>query len=125
MNNAVISIMLVEDSVAVRTRLRRLLEDIPRFRVVGEFDAAPDAIAAIGSGPPDLVLLDIKLGVGNGIEVLRYVRQHAPDTKVIVFSQHDEPEYREQFQRAGAQFFFNKTHESGQLVATLTQIAAQ
>lgn len=124
MGIAAINIMLVEDSVAVRARLRRLLEDIPRFRLIGEFDAAQDAISAIGSVPPDIVLLDIKLRAGNGIEVLRHLRRHAPATTVIVFSQHDDPEYREQFERAGAQFFFNKTHEAGQLVATLTQLAA-
>lgn len=120
-----ISIILVEDSVAVRSRLRQILQEIQRFRVVGEFDAAEDAIAAIASEPPDVVLLDIKLRAGNGIEVLRHVKQHAPRTKVIVFSHHDDPEYREQFERAGANFFFNKTREVGQLIATLTQLGAQ
>jgi two-component system OmpR family response regulator len=120
----VISIMLVEDSAAVRNRLREMLNDIQRFHVVGEYDAAQDAIAAIGTEPPDVVLLDIKLRTGNGIEVLRHIKRHAPGAKVIVFSQHDEPEYREQFARAGAQFFFNKTHETGQLVATLTELGA-
>jgi DNA-binding NarL/FixJ family response regulator len=121
----VLSIMLVEDSVAVRTRLREILKDLRRYRIVGEFDAAPDAIAAIGSQPPDVVLLDIKLRASNGIEVLRHIKQHAPSTKVIVFSQHDDPEYREQFERAGSDFFFNKTHEAGKLVATLTALGAQ
>ena len=116
--------MLVEDSATVRNRLREILNDIQRYRVVGEFDAAQDAIAAIGTEPPDVVLLDIKLRAGNGIEVLRHITRHAPGAKVIVFSQHDDPEYREQFERAGAHFFFNKTHETGQLVATLSEIGA-
>jgi DNA-binding NarL/FixJ family response regulator len=123
--DAVIRIILVEDSVAVRDRLREMLHDLQRFRVVGEFDAAEDAIAAIGTEPPDVVLLDIKLRVGNGIEVLRHLRKRAPSATVIVFSQYDEPEYREQFERAGAHFFFNKTRETRQLVATLTQLGAR
>jgi DNA-binding NarL/FixJ family response regulator len=121
----VIRIMLVEDSVAVRNRLRAILDEIERFRIVGEFDAACDAIAAIGTQTPDVVLLDIKLRVGNGIEVLRHLRQHAPAATVIVFSQYDEPEYREQFEQAGAHLFFNKTHETGKLVDALTEIAAR
>jgi DNA-binding NarL/FixJ family response regulator len=116
--------MLVEDSVAVRNRLRQILEEIKRFRVIGEYDASREAIAAIGPEAPDVLLLDIKLRVGNGIEVLRHVRQHAPGTTVIVFSQHDDAGYREQFEQAGAQFFFNKTHEAAKLIATLTQLAA-
>jgi DNA-binding NarL/FixJ family response regulator len=116
--------MLVEDSLAVRKRLREILDDIQRFDVVGEFDTAHDAMAAIASAPPDVILLDIKLRVGNGIEVLRHVRMRAPGAKVIVFSQHDDAGYREQFEQAGANFFFNKTHETGQLVATLTRLAS-
>ena len=119
-----ISILLVEDSLVLRRRLRDILEDIGRFRIVGEFDTAQEAIAAIGAEPPEVVLLDIKLRLGNGIEVLRHIRQHAPDAKVIVFSQHDDPGYREQFEQAGATFFFNKTHETSQLVATLTELGA-
>lgn len=116
--------MLVEDSLPVRRRLREILDDIDRFRIVGEFDTAQDAITAMGSAPPDVLLLDIKLRVGNGIEVLRHVRKHASQSKVIIFSQHDDVGYREQFEQAGAQYFFNKTHETGQLVATLTELAA-
>ena len=116
--------MLVEDSLAVRNRLREILAEIRRFRIIGEFDAAREAMAAIGPEVPDVLLLDIKLRVGNGIEVLRHVRQHAPSAKVIVFSQHDDAGYREQFEQAGANFFFNKTRETGKLVATLTQLAA-
>ena len=119
-----ISIILVEDSLAVRKRLREILDDIQRFRIAGEFDTAQDAIAAIAAEAPDIVLLDIKLRVGNGIEVLRHVRQHAPSAKVIVFSQHDDAGYREQFAQAGADLFFNKTHEAGALVAALTGLAA-
>ena len=116
--------MLVEDSDAVRNRLRQILADLEPFRIVGEYETASDAIAAIGQATPDVLLLDIKLRVGNGIEVLRHVRQQAADTTVIVFSQHDEPGYREQFQHAGAQFFFNKTCEAGKLIAILAQLAA-
>ena len=119
----VISIMLVEDSTLVRKRLREILDDMQRFRILGEFDTAQDAIAAMAAEPPDVILLDIKLRVGNGIEVLRQVGQHAPAAKVIVFSQHDDAGYREQFEQAGAHFFFNKTHETAQLVATLTRLA--
>lgn len=119
-----INIILVEDSLVVRKRLREILEDIGAFRILGEFDTAQDAITAIASEHPDTLLLDIKLRAGNGIEVLRYVRQHAPTVKVIVFSQHDDAGYREQFAQAGAQFFFNKTHETEQLVSALTELAA-
>ena len=119
-----INIILVEDSLVVRRRLREILGDIGAFNILGEFDTAQDAIAAIQAEPPDAMLLDIKLRVGNGIEVLRHVKKHAPAAKVIVFSQHDDAGYREQFEQAGAQYFFNKTHETGELVATLAELAA-
>jgi two-component system invasion response regulator UvrY len=120
----VINIILVEDSLVVRRRLREILGDIGAFNILGEFDTAQDAIAAIRAEAPDAMLLDIKLRVGNGIEVLRYAKQHIPSATVIVFSQHDDAGYREQFAQAGAQFFFNKTHETEQLVAALTKLAS-
>jgi len=123
-DRTVLSIMLVEDSLPVRTCLREILRDIEAFDLVGEFDTAQSAIAAIATQPPDVILLDIKLRGSNGIEVLQHLRQHAARTKVIVFSQHDDAGYREQFMRAGAQYFFNKTHETAMLVATLSAIAA-
>jgi DNA-binding NarL/FixJ family response regulator len=116
--------MLVEDSAPVRKRLREILDDIQHYRIVGEFETAQEAIAALAAEAPDVILLDIKLRVGNGIEVLRQVGQHAPGAKVIVFSQHDDAGYREQFAQAGAHFFFNKTHETSLLVATLTRLGA-
>ena len=116
--------MLVEDSVTVRNRLREILAEIRCFNIVGEYDAAGEAMDAIGPDVPDVLLLDIKLRAGNGIEVLRHVRRHTPTTKVIVFSQHDDPGYRDQFERAGADYFFNKTRETGELIATLARLAA-
>ena len=101
-----------------------MLLEMQRFRIIGEYDTADDAIAAMASEPPDVVLLDIKLRVGNGIDVLRHVKQTAPSATVIVFSQHDEIEYRERFAQAGADFYFNKTRESAKLVATLEQLAS-
>jgi DNA-binding NarL/FixJ family response regulator len=120
----VINIMLVEDSLVVRRCLRQILQDLGAFRILGEFDTAQDAIAAIRCRPPDALLLDIKLRGGNGIEVLRYLKEHAASTMVIVFSQHDDAGYREQFAQAGAQLFFNKTHETEQLVSALAALAA-
>jgi DNA-binding NarL/FixJ family response regulator len=120
----VTTIILVEDSLVVRRRLREILDDIGQFRILGEFDTAQEAIAAIESDPPEALLLDIKLRIGNGIEVLRYVKQRAPATTVIVFSQHDDAGYRDQFGQAGAQFFFDKTHDTEQLVAALRELAA-
>jgi DNA-binding NarL/FixJ family response regulator len=120
----VINIILVEDSLVVRKRLREILEDIGGFQVLGEYETAQDAVTGLRSQPPpDAILLDIKLRVGNGIEVLRYAKQHIPAATVIVFSQHDDAGYRDQFAQAGARFFFNKTHETEQLVATLTELA--
>ena len=118
-----ITIMLVEDSIAVRTRVRELLGEMAQFRIIGEHDNATEAIAAIQAQPPQVLLLDIKLKASNGIEVMRFVHKNFPRTQVIVFSQHDDAEYREQFTQAGAQFFLNKTTEPGKLRTTLTDLA--
>jgi DNA-binding NarL/FixJ family response regulator len=71
---------------------------------------------------PDVAVLDIRLRIGNGMDVLRHIRARALKTRVIVFSQYDDPDYREQFRAAGADFFFAKTNETAHLQQTLKQM---
>ena len=118
------TIILVEDSTLVRERLREMLEEFPRIKLLGEYDNAAAAITALRQQAVDIVLLDIKLKGSSGLDVLRHVKGTHPATKVIVFTNHSDDEFRELFIRLGADYFFSKTHETQRLRETLAMLSA-
>ena len=119
------TIILVEDSTLVRERLREMLEEFSQIKLLGEYDNAAAAITALRQQPVDIVLLDIKLKGSSGLDVLRHVKGTHPATKVIVFTNHSDDEFRELFIRLGADYFFSKTHETQRLRETLAMLSAE
>ena len=118
-----LSVVLVEDSAVVRERLVDLLDDEPGVEIVGEYADAQSAIDGIANANPDVVLLDIKLGAGSGMQVLKFVMQHAPQVKVIVLSNYAEPQYRSRYLAAGAIEVLDKSNEFDRVPAILRALA--
>jgi DNA-binding NarL/FixJ family response regulator len=104
-------VFVVEDSDVVRALWRTVVAKIAGLSLRGEFNRASTAIAAIRREPPHVVLLDINLSDGNGMEVLRVVAAEYPMTKVIVVSNCADTTHRRYFTKAGAYAFYDKSHE--------------
>jgi DNA-binding NarL/FixJ family response regulator len=119
-----VKVVLVEDSIALRDGLRKILSEIPGLTVCGEFEAAQEAISGIDGSRPDIVILDIGLKRGNGLEVLHHLNQFHPLCKTIVFSNRVNTDYREQAILSGASHVFNKFTESEHLFDAVTQLVA-
>jgi DNA-binding NarL/FixJ family response regulator len=119
-------ILLVEDSPLIR---RRLLDELARlggFDVLGCAESAQEAMRSIGSLRPDIVITDIRLREGNGIDVLRHVRAHPyePRPRIYVLTNFAYPEYKRECALIGADDFFDKSTEYDRLLATLRGEAA-
>jgi len=104
-------VFLVEDSVAIRKRLVEMISAEPGVIVIGEADSAKSAIEGILRTHPGLVVLDIRLTEGSGMEVLRKIKPLFPDIVFAMLSNHAEPQYRKAYLQAGASFFLDKTNE--------------
>ena len=83
-----VRVVLVDDHVLVRQGLRALLESVERVRVVGEAGAAADALRVVSAQRPDVVLLDVRLGLEDGLELAAQIRAAVPDAKILVVSAH-------------------------------------
>jgi len=119
-----VTVFLVEDSILIRQRLARMLSSVKGAQVVGEALEARDAATSIGQLKPDVVILDIQLLNGTGMEVLQSVKKTKPPPVVIVVT--NFPEYRTRYLNAGADFFFDKStefHHIPLVVATLIKQA--
>lgn len=95
-------IFLVEDHPITREGLRALFDRTPDLEVAGEADSGPAALDALGHGLPDLLLVDVAIRGGDGIEFTKQVRALYPDLPILVLSAHNEALYAERAVRAGA-----------------------
>jgi len=106
-------IFIVEDHTLLRAGLRALLTQDPALEIVGEADNGRDAIRAIGSLAPDLVLMDLSMPGMNGIEAMLDIKRRNPETRVLVLTIHKTNEYIHESLRAGADGYILKdaTHD--------------
>ena len=116
-------IVLVEDSQVVRERLLQSIESIPNVQVVGEYEDEEGAVTGVKQQVPDILLVDIRLRTGSGINVLKEVASRYPHTKIIVLTNYTEPQYRKTCLENGAHYFFDKSNEFEQVPKLIAQLA--
>lgn len=106
-------ILIVEDHALLRAGLRALLVQEEGIVIVGEADNGRDAVRAIGSLAPDLVLLDLSMPGMNGIDAIGDIKRRSADTRVLVLTIHKTEEYIHESLRAGADGYLLKdaTHD--------------
>ncbi len=95
-------ILLVDDHEVVRLGLKALLERHPNFEVVAEAGTAREAVERVGEFSPDVVVMDIRLPGGSGIEACAEISARFPDSKVIMLTSYAEDEMLFSAIRAGA-----------------------
>ena len=101
-------VFLADDSAPIRMRVASLL-GAHGVSVVGEAATPQACIVGILTSQPQVVVLDIQLEGGTGLEVLRAVRQAAPEIAFVVFSNHAGAAYRKRYRVEGAVAFLEKS----------------
>lgn len=104
-------IFLVDDAAIVREQLTDLIAPIGGMEIVGESSGSADAEEKIRQLKPDVVILDLRLPDGSGIEILKKIKKFDPSPKVIIFSNNTYPQYEQRCMGLGADFFFNKAED--------------
>jgi len=117
-------VLLVDDHVLVRHGLRSVLESSGRVEVVGEAGTGREALRLLTQESPDVVLLDLRLGDEDGIEVARACREADPGVKVLVVSAHGSSTQLRTALAAGADGYLLKGVTATELVDGLGKVAA-
>ena len=102
------TVMIVENSGVMQRVWRDMLDRIDGLILIGIYSGAPAAIASLSHVTPDIVLLDIQLDEGCGIDVLRVLAARQSDAKVIVVTSDTDAVYRRYYTHAGAYAFYGK-----------------
>ncbi len=120
---APISILLVDDQRLMRDGLRILLEMEPDLDVIGEAENGQQALGAYDQLTPDVVLMDIRMPVMDGVEAIRRLRARWPQARVIILTTFDDDAYVFDGLRAGALGYLLKDVSGEELAAAIRTVA--
>jgi len=120
-----VTVFVVEDSPAIRERIVEMLAHVEAATLVGEAETALDAIDGIRRCAPDLVLLDIHLREGSGLEVLRATRDTAGRPMFVVLSNDTSAKQRSTCLAAGAKHFLDKSLDFLRITEIISTFAIQ
>ncbi|QDU49127.1 response regulator [Gimesia panareensis] len=115
-------IMIVDDHPIVREGYSRLIEREDNLQVCAEADSKAEALKQIMNDPPDLVIIDISLKDGSGLELIKDIKAQFKQIKMLTVSMHDENLFAERCIRAGALGFVNKQQAPEQLVTAIHRV---
>jgi DNA-binding NarL/FixJ family response regulator len=118
-------VLIVDDSQVLARCLRSSLANVAGLEIVGHADCVADGIMEIRTAKPDVVVLDIRMPDGSGIEVLESLKTHPSPPTVIMLTNYDFPQFRRKCLESGARYYFDKStefHRVGEVLRSLVNV---
>lgn len=110
------NVLIVEDQSIVRQGLKLMLEQDEKIRVVAEAENGEEAIKKMEAHVIDVVLMDIRMPVMNGLEATRKIKERWPNAKILILTTFNDDEYAIQALKYGANAFLLKTSDQNTLI---------
>ncbi len=118
-------LLIVDDSDLVRASLRSLLGSVAGIASIREATTLGEALVSVWHDPPTLVILDLNLPDGLGMNIIEKLKQTSPTPWLAILTIHADPMYRQRCLALGADWFFDKASETDALMNTVRQLVAQ
>jgi DNA-binding NarL/FixJ family response regulator len=119
-NNS-IKVFLVEDSEIMADLISDKVEKLSELQIIGKSATVSGTFEQLVLKKPDVVILDLKLKDGNGIDILTRIKQSKLPAKVIVFTMNNS--FEKECRKAGCDFFFDKSGDFDELMNALTYMS--
>ncbi len=119
------TLLIVDDSDLIRTSLRSLLGSVAGIAAIREAGTLSEALDSVRRDPPTLVILDLNLPDGLGINIIGQLKQRSPTLWLAVLTIFADPIYRQRCLALGADWFFDKAVDTDALLDVVRQLAAQ
>ncbi|MCK5650458.1 MAG: response regulator transcription factor [Gemmatimonadetes bacterium] len=116
------SVVIVDDSDIVRQRIRSMLTPRPHVEIVGEADDIASGREIIEEQKPDVVVLDVMMPGGSGLELLEGVKDGPEPPVVIVLTNYPYSVFRRRAMELGAEYFLAKSSEFGRIAEILEDL---
>ena len=123
MMEQLIKVLIVDDHKLISEAWTSLLKDAPGISVIGNADNENDAFDKAVQLRPDIILMDINLGQGSGIEATIKINDVLPKTKVIGLSLHDDITYVKKFLAVGAKGYLTKNTNKSELISAIHEVS--
>jgi DNA-binding NarL/FixJ family response regulator len=117
-----IKVLLVDDHPILRKGLGQLINNESDMMVCGEAEDSPKAFELVGTLSPDVMVVDVSLKGGNGIELIKNVKARFPELPILVLSMHDESLYAERALRAGSLGYIMKEEAIEQVLVAIRRV---
>jgi DNA-binding NarL/FixJ family response regulator len=115
-------VLVVDDSALLRERLASMISELPGVTSISQAQDSSQALSTVQKLNPDVVILDIRLSEGNGIEILQHIKRKNTAPVTIMFTNFPYPQYRKKCEEIGADFFFDKSTEFHKITDVLKKI---
>lgn len=119
----IIRVLIVDDHAVVRLGLRSLLAHTNGFRVVGEAGTVAEALTMADQSRPDVVLMDVRLPDGSGVEACREIKKLHPEMRIVMLTSYSDEEAIVGSVMAGANGYLLKQADSDQLTRAIREAA--
>jgi len=103
-----VNIFLVDNEPIVRHGIKSLIKTQPNLEVCGQSSDAGDVLEQIQAKKPNLIILDVTLRTGSGLELIKQIKAFEPNVKILVYSSYRESQFGERAIRSGAMGYVNK-----------------
>lgn len=123
-SNNLSRVLLVDDHEIVRSGLADLLDSESDLLVCGQASGAPEAMTLLRETHPHIVIVDLSLDDGSGIDLVKHIKAADPTVKMIVFSMHDDTLYAERALHAGAMGYVNKNEPLDRILKAIREVQA-
>lgn len=117
-------VFVVDDHELLRQGLRMLINAEPDLTVVGEATNEIEARKGLRECYPEIVIVDLKLRDGSGLDLIKQIKKQNPESKIIVCTMHDEKIYGERVLRAGASGYVNKHDSACTIITAIREVLA-
>jgi len=118
-------IFIADDSEILRDRIKDAIAEIEGVETIGEAQDTLEARCLIDKLEPDLVILDIRMPGGNGIDLIHSIKGHHPNTVVAMLTAYPYPQYQKRCIELGADYFFDKASGLDNLMSLIRELSQE